>query len=243
MSSGTTLTMYRRFNNAKFSLDIIGKLREFYTEKYEKENSWKPKPAKDPNQTSAPDRKECFPRIVRMNRYEGPICDRDLTPDDFTYVDMATSTTLQKMISVDFPSTFSQLKEEYRLNSYDLATSSTLIERSDAENILVAVKYLLLGKYSKEMEDVMDNRFIKILGDSYPRYINRKMRENIYLDKNGEDGYVLSIGDADADRTNEDENLSAEYCLRSLQSFLTLFLEASEDNFYGYDTILEITAW
>ena len=72
------------------------------------------------------------------------------------------------ILRLEFNSMFSSLREHYEdvesLNTY-LDNCTHVISAQEAEDMLRAIDYILLGKYDKEVSDIIGKTFIEIFGE------------------------------------------------------------------------------
>ena len=149
------------------------------------------------------------------------------------------------LASFFFGRCFSSLREYYNLNTSKISTCTAFISKEDARRILQAIKYLLSGNFSDEVEDLLDNEFIKVLGENYPKWSMRKFKDELrfYVDKNGEDSWSITLGDPEGKRDEVEENSSEEHMLKKLECCLQSALDI-ETSYNGLDDIvIEICAF
>ena len=136
MSTGTTFTLYRRFRT-KVPEDVVKKLEDHY--RNETLNSYS---VSDDLKKDKDALKKEHPRFapvgVAFDRKN--MGDDGYIPMDFMYVDMETHEDANKLISSDFPSTFSQLRNHWRLNPYKYAEGSRLVTKEEAKQIISAIR-------------------------------------------------------------------------------------------------------
>jgi len=239
MSTGTTFTLYRRFRT-KVSDEVVKKLTDHYRNETLNSYSVSDELKKD-EESLLKERPRFAPIGVAYDRKN--MGDGGYIPMDFMYVDMETHEDVHKLISSDFPSTFSQLRNHWGLNPYKYADGSRLVTKAEAKQIISAIRYLLSGEYSDKVENILDNEYIRILGEEYPKWSNRKDVNSIYIDRNGSGSYTIDLGDRQGNRECDEENEGQEFCMRSLLSILSAFVYEDEYDFYKCELVLEITAW
>lgn len=180
-----------------------------------------------------------------------------LMQEDFTYsdceIDKAKSNNYydkdgvlhEKLLTFDFCSTFTCLKEKFNLNAYKNSECSVMISKDEARKMLQAIKYVLSGEYSKKFEDILNNEYVQLFGNGYSLFDNRfsKHKDKIYVDKDGNNGYSISFGDErwDAEIAESDDDIL--FNLTHTQSCLQAFLDASCCSFDDFELVLEYVAW
>ena len=78
------------------------------------------------------------------------------------------------LFPMHFISSFGFFGDELNLNPFNLEKCFDEISISTAKDILEACKYLLTRKYSYEIENILNNQWIKIFGDILPEYHGEK---------------------------------------------------------------------
>ena len=116
------------------------------------------------------------------------------------------------------------------------------ITKSELNQLVMACRYLLNGKYSVEAEDIMSNEFIDVLGSMLPSYEYPLNKDVWYVDKN-DDGYILSKGDSVGNKEYYEEEKYGRMILKRLLSIFNVMNISDEE--YGYvnnnfDTITEL---
>lgn len=137
----------------------------------------------------------------------------------------------------DFISDFSELCDEYRMGSGGTwKDNERIISKDDCKQILVALKYLLNGEYSDKIEEVLDNKWIAIFGQHYPKYSTPENNEYI-IEKIERGQYSIHKGDMYEDNLRKLENQSREHLFRRIA--LAMELALSED-YHSYSTELVV---
>lgn len=139
----------------------------------------------------------------------------------------------------------SQLRNHFGLSIGKYSTQTTFINKNDVKAIVQAARYLLSGKFSDELETMLDNEFISVLGEEYPKWKFRKLKSDkkIYLDRESSGHWSVSFGDSTSDLEIEEENSSTEWMLKKLETCLAGMLEL-ETSYNGKDDIVfEICAF
>ena len=151
----------------------------------------------------------------------------------------------EKLLTFDFCSTFTCLKEKFNLNAYKNDECSAMISQDEARKMLQAIKYVLSGEYSKKFEDILNNEYVQLFGDGYSLFDNRfsKHKDKIYVDKDSNDGYSISFGDDgwDAEIAESDDDII--FNLKRTRSCLQAFLDAECYEWDNFELVLEYTAW
>lgn len=81
------------------------------------------------------------------------------------YVEKATRKILPVIAEVSFTSSFMLLREHYNMDPYK-AEYSTRDITEDAPAWRQACEYILRGSYSRDMEELLDNEYIRVLRGS-----------------------------------------------------------------------------
>lgn len=108
--------------------------------------------------------------------------------DHFKWVSFKDHQIYDEIFICRFLSDFTQLREEFNLDSYK--RSELIIDNVLAMKLKMAVDYLLSRNFSLKTEDILNNRYIRILGEILPSYesflSNKKFTNfNDYFEKNG----------------------------------------------------------
>lgn len=145
-----------------------------------------------------------------------------------------------------FGRSLGDLRSHYGLQVDKRSTCTSFVSREDIKKIVQAARYLLAGKYSDEIEALLGNEFISLLGSEYPKWDCRNLKNDkkIYIDKDdGGDGWIVTFGDPLSDKETREENASAEWLLKKLECCLAGALEI-ETRYNGTDDIVfEICAF
>lgn len=192
MSRGSTLTLYRAYNNFKVDAEKIKAIKTEYVEYNKKHNHfyyWNDS-RKTEEQQKAEFEERCNTNIPLILN-ETFTRDYEYTEPEYKSVDEYRKRNYQsKIISTDgrrldellewnFTSGFDCLINEWNLNYYAFRNNEFIIDKDTAKQLLAATDYLLGGEYSDSIERSMNNPFIRILaegntGDSYWKYVHRK---------------------------------------------------------------------
>ena len=129
------------------------------------------------------------------------------------------------IMSFYFPSEFGILKDEYNMYSSPCA-SQVILDLHTAKELVQAIDYLLAGNYSEQFELILNNYYIKKLGELLPLYEFR----------------YAKIDELNSDEINEFTQ-SGNYILKKLQTILNayIWLEAENSlNTFKYKLIYQI---
>jgi len=169
MSQLSYITLFRKYD-LKIADDAFSKIVSRYNKNI---------PDKDKSQS------EIIPEIMKCNaqfsieeQFEHAKSDSiDYDRSDFLYVDKDKN-YLDELMTWEFSSTFTCIKDEFNLNPYDLSTTHKVIDDIFAYKLLIACRYLLNKKWSDDFEDILDNEWINILANNnqflYAEYAFRK---------------------------------------------------------------------
>jgi len=141
-----------------------------------------------------------------------------------TYINHFDKEEYNELLSVEFNSLFSCLKDEFNLSSYSV--NNTLeISACEAEKMLEAINYLLFEKYDHLLEEaVLNNHYIKVFGETFTPYVNYYIKLN-HTNNNiedEEDNYELF---------SYNEEYQSELCiLKRVKSILDTFLLLVNEN-------------
>ena len=89
-------------------------------------------------------------------------------PKEFRYVSIDTYKIYDEIGTFYFISGFTKLKEFYNMDAF--RNSEVEISLETAQEIKIAAEYLLNRDYSLKTEDLLDNYFIRCLGEQLPSY-------------------------------------------------------------------------
>lgn len=239
MGTDTCFRVWRKYNTKDAALAEYDALKEEYRLKNEKDD-WREDKA-----SRASEHAKDIPILLER----GFKAERGFTEECDSHVREAIGKDDGKLyvmlLEYFFGRSLGKLRDYYNLNPGQLSRMTAFVPEADIKKIVQAAKYLLRGVFSKDDEDILDNEFISILGDNYPKWYLRSRRdsEKIYIDKNDDEGYVVSFGDHDYDAECEEENRSTEQILKKLVVALQSVLDA-EKSYDGKDElVLEICAF
>lgn len=152
----------------------------------------------------------------RFMRSEEPGCEVVDVEDGVPY-NVAVENTFQSVAS-DLRETF---LDRMGMDSYSPWKSQLVLDASEAKAMLVAANYVLLGKYDRDIERVMDNMFVEPLGsmcEAYRKWEYLLMFPNDTWSAEGDDG---------------------REALESLKATLMTFLYADDSEMY----MLVVEVW
>ena len=113
------------------------------------------------------------------------------------------------------------LTEEFGLNAYIPAKSQLVVSDEMAREMLFAINYVMLGAYDKELERILDNRFIEPFGELYPKYSKWSFEQRFGKKPEGE-----SFDEDDCTGILEDVKSILTVFLKSdISEDMTLFIE------------------
>ena len=227
MSSGSYLTLYRKHINQKVSSDVLDAVKE----QYKKSNE---------SCFSVSKKSDDFPLLMHASFKPEP---QESDEDCSTYYDK-DGIVHDKLLEFHFGSSFTALKEKFRINSYIFSESSTLISKSEAEKMLQAIKYILSKNYNREFEDMLSNEYVNVFGNGLSFFDDRFIQHNdkVYIDKDGEN-WVVSFGDYqwNAEINECDEDIIFD--LKRVSTCLKAFLDAECYEWNGHELVLEYSAY
>lgn len=138
---------------------------------------------------------------------------------------------LDKLMTWDFGSGFTCIKDTWNLNAYSLKESMCIVDKATAEKILQACNYLLSENWSNDFEKILNNEWIKTIasdnhGESYWKYVYRDDKKSLR-------------------EISAEEQESAEYNINKLRNVMDTFINNdSEYSSYGLvKNILVYEAW
>ena len=231
MSSGSYFTIYRKHKDIIVPANKLDKIKEEY--KKSDESLFK----RTNEETSSNDID--VPVLMHESFTASPYDDAER---NYNYYDK-DGHLHERLLEFHFGSSFTILKEHFRLNAYRFSESAVLISKNEAEKMLQAVNYILNGNYSKSFEDVLNNEYVEILGDGYSPFDDRfkKSRENIYIDKHDE-SYTVTFGDTQWDREIAETDSDIVFSLKRVRSCLQAFLDAESYEWESTSLVLEYSA-
>lgn len=139
---------------------------------------------------------------------------------------------LDELMTWNFNSSFSCLKNEWAMQSYSWDRCQHVIDYGTAKLMLQACNYLLSGKWSDETEKILDNKWIRIFADgndccSYWKYLYRNNKKR--------------LREIESDEDSED----IEWQLKQMKSALEAFVNVDTEFLYDdkLEYVLVYTAW
>lgn len=231
MSSGSYFTLYRKCTKVKASSEVLDALKNEYFLANKK------------NLFSGNKNDKTLPLLLHARfkaDFTAPKAEDNKT--DVYYSEDGTKHV--RLLDFHFGSTFTALKEHFNLDPYRVNQTSIFISKADAKKILQAIEYILSEDYDKKFEKILDNEFVKILGEGYSLFDNRfkESKNPIYIDKEGR-GYTVNFGDSvyKAETSESDDDVKFNLC-RTRACLLT-FLNAEESTWDGEELVLEYSAY
>lgn len=234
MASGSFFTIYRKRKDksvlAKVALDAIK--NQYYLSN--KRSSFNGNKTDDELKSNVP--------ILMDASFKAELTKRDDLPSYIFYDNDGYE--YDKLLDFHFCSTFSCLKEYFRLDAYSFKNSSTLISKDEAKKILQAIDYVLSNEYSKKFEDVLSNEYVELFGAEYSPFVHRfdDASKPIYIDKN-DDGFVVRTGDDLYDREIAECDNDAIYNMKKTKACMEAFLRAEDNSWDKQELILEYLAY
>ena len=235
MSSGSYFTLYRKYNKEKAPTEVLDAIKNEYF-LANKKDYFGQKQDEEAMKVDVP--------VLMHAGFKG-----DDTADDDeeklnVYYD-ADGVKHVKLLEFSFCSTFTALKEHFNLNPYSFKQSSTLISKLEAEKILQAIEYILSEEYNKKFEAVLNNKYIKILGDGYSPFDTRfsKAKDPIYIEKSSRGNYTVNFSDYTFDAERSESDSDVEFNLSRTRACLLAFLNADESSWNGEELVLEYSAY
>ena len=232
MSSGSYFTLYRKRANVKASSEVLGALKNEYFLVNKK----------DLFVGSSKDDK-ALPLLLYAG-FKAYFAEREAEDNKTDVYYSEDGTKYVRLLDFHFNSTFTALKEHFSLDPYRISHQSIFISKSDAKKILQAIEYILGEDYDKKFEKILDNEFVKILGEGYSCFDNRfkASKDPIYIDKEGH-GYTVNVGDSvyEAEISESDDDVKSNLC--RTRACLLAFLNAEESTWDGEELVLEYSAY
>ena len=233
MSSGSYFTIYRRSKNEKASKETIDVLKNEYF--LSNKNSLFGGNAKEE------DLKNDIPLLMH-NGFKSGSCEDN---NSYEFFDK-DGVKYVKLLDFHFGSSFSNLKDKFRLNPYKFNTSSVFISKDEAKMMLQAIKYILSGEYSRKTEDILSsNEYLNVFGENYSPFAKRFNQKinTLYIDKDGEDHWTLTDGDYQYENEIAEEDDEALYVMNVTKACLEAFLMAEEYSWENEELVLEYSCY
>lgn len=148
----------------------------------------------------------------------------DSVSDSFDLLDTETGVPYNVAVEYDFGSVLQDVRdyfiENFGMNPYSHRDSTVELTTDVAKEMLVAIDYLLLEKFDKQIEAAMHNEFIDVLGSLSREHESFK--------------YRLLFPNDESPSECEDNRA----CLEQLKSLVVAFLNC--DNRENYKFIVEV---
>ena len=231
MSSGSYFTLYRKCTKVKASSEVLDTLKNEYFLANKKDLFAGNKDDK------------ALPLLLHVGfkaDFTAPKAEDNKT--DVYYSEDGTKYV--KLLDFHFNSTFTALKEHFNLDPYRVNQTSIFVSKADAKKILQAIEYILSEDYDKKFEKILDNEFVKILGEGYSCFDNRfkESKNPIYIDKEGH-GYTVNFGDSVYEAETSESDDDVKFNLYHTRACLLAFLNAEESTWDGEELVLEYSAY
>ena len=231
MSSGSYFTLYRKRTKVKASSEVLDALKNEYFLANKKDLF---AGSQDGN---------ALPLLLYAG-FKADFAEREVEDNKTDVYYSEDGITHVKLLDFHFGSTFTALKEHFSLDPYRISHQSIFISKSDAKKILQAIEYILGEDYDKKFEKILDNEYVKILGEGYSCFDNRfkESKNPIYIDKEGH-GYTVNFGDSvyEAETSESDDDVKFNLC--HTRACLLAFLNAEESTWDGEELVLEYSAY
>lgn len=233
MSSGSYFTIYRKHVDKVASKETIDALKEEYF-KSNKNGLF------GPSSKSDDELRDDIPVIMDAS-FKSERDESDSKNNIFYDKD---GITYEKLLDFHFISTFSCLKEEWRMNAYSFKEASRIVSKDEVEKILQAIKYVLGEKYDKHFEDVLSNEYVNLFGEEYSPFVNRfkKSKLPLYIDKEGH-SYKVTRGDDGFEAEIADSDASAKWNMEHAKACLEAFIHAESHPWNNEELVLEYSAY
>lgn len=101
---------------------------------------------------------------------------------NYKWVSIRNGKIYDQIFKFNFISGYTTLREEFNLDSFQ--NNELVIDVNMANEIKIAVDYLLSRNFSLKFEDILNNNFISLFGKLLPSYENFKLNEEICEDSN-----------------------------------------------------------
>ena len=231
MSSGSYFTLYRKCTKVKASSEVLDALKNEYFLSNKKDLF-----AGNQDDKALP--------VLLYAGFKADFAEREAEENKTDVYYSEDGTKHVKLLDFHFNSTFMALKEHFSLDPYRISHRSIFISKADAHKILQAIDYILGEDYDKKFENILNNEFVKILGEGYSCFDNRfkSSKDPIYIDKEGR-GYTINFGDSvyEAETSESDDYVKSNLC--RTKACLLAFLNAEESTWDGEELVLEYSAY
>lgn len=231
MSSGSYFTLYRKCTKVKASSEVLDALKNEYFLANKK----------DLFAGSQDDK--ALPLLLYAG-FKADFAEREAEDNKTDVYYSEDGIKHVKLLDFHFCSTFTALKEHFNLDPYRVNQTSIFISKSDAKKILQAIEYILSEDYDKKFEKILDNEFVKILGEGYSLFDNRfkASKDPIYIDKEGR-GYTVNFGDSVYETETSESDDAIKFNLCRTRACLLAFLNSEESTWDGEELVLEYSAY
>lgn len=231
MSSGSYFTLYRKCTKVKASSEVLDALKNEYFLANKK----------DLFAGSQDDK--ALPLLLYAG-FKADSAEREAEDNKTDVYYSEDGIKHVKLLDFHFCSTFTALKEHFNLDPYRVNQTSIFISKADAKNILQAIEYILGEDYDKKFENILDNEFVKILGEGYSLFDNRfkSAKDPIYIDKEGH-GYTVNFCDSVYETETSESDDDVKFNLCRTRACLLAFLNAEESPWDGEELVLEYSAY
>ena len=231
MSSGSYFTLYRKCTKVKASSEVLDALKNEYFLASKKDLF-----------AGSQDGK-ALPLLLYAG-FKADFAEREAEDNKIDVYYSEDGTKHVRLLDFHFGSAFTALKEHFNLDPYRVNQTSIFISKADAKKILQAIEYILSEDYDKKFEKILDNEFVKILGEGYSCFDNRfkSSKDPIYMDKEGR-GYTVNFCDSvyEAETSESDDDVKFNLC--RTRACLLAFLNAEESTWDGEELVLEYSAY
>ena len=177
MGIDTIIRVWRRFNNKVGSQEEISALKEQYKLRNAAED-WSSE-----KENHAAEHEKDMPILLeygfKADRNAG--CDEDNDPR--VAWGLEDSKLYSFIGSFFFGRGLSKLRDHFNLCTGKRSTCTAFMSRDDVKKIVQAARYLLSGKFSDELEFMLENDFISVLGEDYPKWELRKFKNDKRIER------------------------------------------------------------
>lgn len=98
-----------------------------------------------------------------------------LKTNNYNYIETATRKILVPIAEWGFCSSFTVMKDYYNMNPYDRSSYFKELAAEDIRMWKQAVDYILQGKYSDSLEQLLDNPFIRLFKEDGYAFFDKKV--------------------------------------------------------------------
>ena len=125
--------------------------------------------------------------------FKFPLTLETIQPNYFKWVSFKNYLIYDEIFICNFLSSFTQLREYFNLDPYK--KSELIIDFNVANDIKIAIDYLLSRNFSLKIEDIMNNQWIRIFGEllpSYETFLEGKKFTNYNNEEENDGRYILT---------------------------------------------------